>query len=226
MDCHLQVRARGFRLAALLLWAAVFSCLVGSLAAAGDAATPRLLGSGDAPSAAWVMADFNRDGELDLVTVGAPGPGGQPGGQGLPHQLHVQLSAPRVPALTQPLFTSGNRLNVRDLDGDADSDILLETPFRELIAVWINDGTGHFHEGNVDSFRFQFSHDDRRSLDSAERPSPPNQIGECPGRDAASSRYASFEQKSPGATLIAGREERARSVLPSAIRKRGPPSHS
>jgi hypothetical protein len=160
------------------------------------------------------MADFNRDGVLDLVIVG---------GQGLSHQLHVQLSAPRVPALTRPLFMSGNRLNVRDLDGDSDSDILLETPFRELIAVWINDGTGHFREGNVDSFRFQLAHDDRRSLDSPESPS---QIGECPSRAAASSRYASPDPKLPGATLIAGREERARSVHSGAIRTRGPPSHS
>ena len=199
------------------LWAAVFTCLAGSPAAAGDVATSRLLGSGGAPPAAWVMADFNRDGELDLVSVG---------GQGLSHQLHVQLSAPRTPALTRPLFMSGNRLNVRDLDGDSDSDILLETPFRELIAVWINDGTGHFHEGNVDSFRFQLAHDDRRSLDSDEQPLPPSQIGECPSRDAASSRYASPDPKLPGATLIAGREERARSVHSAVIRTRGPPSHS
>jgi hypothetical protein len=226
MDCHLQIRTRGFRLAALLLWAAAFSCLAGSLSAAGDIAAPRLLGSPGAPPAVWVMADFNRDGELDLVIVGAPGPDGQPGRQGLPHQLDVQLSAPRVPALSHPLFMSGNRLNVRDLDGDSDRDILLETPFRELIAVWINDGTGHFHEGNVDSFRFQLAHDDRRSLDSGERPSTPSQIGECPSRDAASSRCASFDLTSPGATLIAGREERARAVHPSAIRTRGPPSHS
>ena len=220
MDRHLQVRTRGFKPAVLLLWAAV-SCLTVSPAAAGGVATPRLLGPAVAPPATWAMADFNRDGELDLVSVGAPGPNGQ----GLPLQLHVQLSAPPVPVLTRHLFTSGNRLNVRDLDGDSDSDILLETPFRELIAVWINDGTGHFHEGNVDSFRFQFSHDDRRSLEPGEQPAPPNQIGECLSRDAAASRYACFDPKLPGVTLIACREERARAVHPSAIRTRGPPSH-
>ena len=126
MDCHLQVRTREFRLALLLLWTAVLSCLVVSPAVAGDLATPRLLGSGGAPPAGWVMADFNRDGELDLAMVGAPSPGGQ---------LQVQLSAPRVAALTHLILMSGNRLHVRDLDGDSDSDILLETPFRELIAV-------------------------------------------------------------------------------------------
>src|SRR5438067_11985774 len=143
MYCYFQARARGANLAVLLLWAAVFSGLVVSPAIAGDAATPRLLGSGPASPVPWVMADFNQDGELDLATVGAPNYDGQ---------LQIQLSASPVPALSHRLLISGNRLNVRDLDGDSDSDILLETPFRELIAVWINDGTGHFHKGSIETF--------------------------------------------------------------------------
>ncbi len=196
-----------FRLAPLLLWAAMLACLVVSPAAAGE------LG----PRGAWVMADFNGDRQTDLAMVGGPGLG---------QELDVQLNAPQVPILTVLRFATGNRLNVRDLDGDSDRDIVLETPFRELIAVWLNDGAGHFHSGDVDNFRSQFPHDDRRTFDSPEQSWPLSEIAECPSRDAVSLRYPSFTLKSPGLILIPGHEENARSIHSPITRTRGPPSHS
>src|SRR5262249_2768522 len=110
------------------------------------------------------------------------------------------------------------------LDGDSDRDIVLMTALGELVAVWLNDGAGNFQEGSVDSFRFQFSNDDRRSFDAPERPAPSGQIGEYSSRDAVSQRYASFDPKLPGAALT-GREGSVRSVHLSLIRTRGPPGH-
>ena len=81
--------------------------------------------------------------------------------------------------------STANRLSARDLDGDNDRDLVLETAFRVPLAVWINDGAGHFQEGNLDSFRFQLSHDDPRSLGSSERLMPPLRSAECPRRNAA-----------------------------------------
>ena len=166
------------------------------------------------------MADVNGDRKADLVTVVAT----SPFGQARRHQLQIQLDAQHAPALAVSRFAA-DRLNVRDLDGDSDRDIVLETAFGEPLAIWLNDGDGNFHEGEVDSFRFQFSHDDRRSLESPERPSEPGLIGEYPTRDAVSPRHDSLIVKFPGAALIL-HEGSARSVHPCAIRTRGPPSRS
>jgi hypothetical protein len=217
MDFRIHCQVRTYALAPWLTAAAVFSCLAGSTAAAA----PRLLGAPGASPATWVMADFNGDRKDDLVTVVAT----SPFGQARRHQLQVQLNAQHAPALAVSRFAAGDRLNVRDLDGDSDRDIVLETAFGEPVAVWLNDGAGHFDEGNVDSFRFQFSHDDHRSFDAPERPSPSGLIGEYTSRDAVSSRYATLDSQSPGAILTV-REGSAGSVHPSAIRTRGPPSRS
>jgi hypothetical protein len=211
----MDFRIRTCGLTPWLTAAAVFACLAGTPAAAA----PRLLG---APGASpWVIADLNGDRKADLVTVVVI----SPFGQARRHQLQVHLNAQHAPALAVSRFAAGDRLNVRDLDGDSDRDIVLETAFGEPVAVWLNDGAGHFDEGDIDSFRFQFSHDDRRSFDAPERPSPPNQIGEYPSRDAVSPRYESLNLKFPGATLTV-REGIPPSVPPSAIRTRGPPSRS
>src|SRR5262244_756319 len=164
--------------------AAVFACLAAPV-------------SGAAPRGTWMMADLNGDRKVDLVTVVAT----NLAGEARRHELQVQLNAPHVPAAAVPRFVVGDRLHSRDLDGDSDRDIILTTAFGELIAVWLNDGAGNFQEGSVDSFRFQFSRDDRRSLDAPERPVPASQIGEYPSRDAVSQRYASFDPRCPAAIL-------------------------
>jgi hypothetical protein len=168
-----------------------------------------------------VIADLNGDRQADLVTVVVI----SPFGQARRHQLQVHLNAQHAPALAVSRFAAGDRLNVRDLDGDSDRDLVLETAFGEPVAVWLNDGAGHFDEGDIDSFRFQFSHDGRRSFEAPERPSPPGLIGEYASRDAVSPRYESLHLKFPGAALTV-REGSVRSVHPSAIRTRGPPSRS
>src|SRR5882762_4210161 len=159
---HPLVRA----LAAVSLAAAVLACLAGPASAAASGGSP----------ATWVMADFNGDRKVDIVSVVAT----NPAGEARRHELQVQLNAQHVPTAAVPRFVVGDRLHSRDLDGDSDRDIVLMTAFGELVAVWLNDGAGNFHEGSVDSFRFQFPHDDRRSFDTPERPLPPGQIGEYP----------------------------------------------
>ena len=210
MDLRIRHPVRG--LAPWLTAATVFACLAGSPAAAAPGAS----------AATWAMADFNGDRKSDLVTVVAAT---SSFGQARSHQLQIQLDAQHTPALAVSRFAARDRLNVRDLDGDSDRDIVLETAFGEPLAIWLNDGDGNFHEGDVDSFRFQFSHDDRRSIESPERPSPPGLIGEYPSRDAVSPRHDSLILKFPGATLML-HEGIARSVHLSAIRTRGPPSRS
>ena len=208
MDSRIQ---RLVRTAAVLLPAAVlFACLAGPASAAAPGGSP----------ATWMMADFNGDRKVDLVTVVAT----NPAGEARSHQLQVHLNTQHVPTTAVPRFVVGDRLHARDLDGDSDRDIVLLTAFGEPVAVWLNDGAGNFQESSVDAFWFQFSHDDRRSFDSPELPSPPGPIGEYSSRDADSQRYASIEPQCPGATLTV-RKGSARFVHPSLIRTRGPPSY-
>jgi hypothetical protein len=127
------------------------------------------------------MADFNGDHRLDLATVGHF----DTDRKGYDGRLDIQLNAAKSPVFTFLIRPAANRLSARDLDGDNDRDLVLETPFRVPLAVWINDGGGNFHEGNLDSFRFQLSHDDPRSVGSAERLLTLLRTGECPRRNAA-----------------------------------------
>src|SRR5882724_7488178 len=184
MDFYTHCLAR--TLAAVSPAAAVFACLAGPALAATHGGSP----------ATWVMADFDGDRKVDLVTVVAT----NPAGEARRHELQVQLNTQHAPTAAVPRFVVGNRLHSRDLDGDSDRDIVLMTAFGEPLAVWLNDGAGNFEEGSIDSFRFQFSHDDRRSFDSPERPLPSGQIGEYSSRDADSQRYASSDPQYPGAT--------------------------
>src|SRR5437660_587888 len=84
--------------------AAVCAIVLPGLAAAAGNSTP-----------AWVMGDFNGDRKVDVAVLNARD-----------SQLHVELSAQRGFVLSLPAI-GGNRFSVRDLDGDSDNDIVLET---------------------------------------------------------------------------------------------------
>jgi len=99
------------------------------------------LGSAAAPFGyATVIADFNADGAPDFAVADKEGPGTSHrytlefvvSGEA-PYAIH--FSSPQ-PALT---------LAVADVDADHDPDLLLSAPItEERVAVWLNDGRGHF----------------------------------------------------------------------------------
>jgi hypothetical protein len=166
------------------------------------------------------MADFDGDHRLDLATLGAA----DPLRSGYFHQVHIQLSTQEFPVFTLLIRTAVNRLSALDLDGDNDRDLVLETPFRVPLAVWINDGGGNFHEGNLENFRFQLSHDDPRSLGSSERLLPFLRTGECPRRNAALSQPFRCGPQPVGANLLASRLEYIGVPQHFDIWTRGPPA--
>ena len=165
-------------------------------------------------SPAWVLGDFDGDRNVDVAVVSPRD-----------HQLHIELTSQRAFASGLPVI-GGNRFTVRDLDGDSDNDIVLETAFRQPLAVWLNDGAGNFEEGKLENFYFQLSHGDRQSLESAQLAFFPSDAGECQGHDAISPYDLAFDPKCPGLQPLASREERAPSVSTPILRSRGPPSTS
>ena len=204
-----------------LLSLAVFACLSSSSAAAGDGVTANLLTSLE-PATPSVMADFNGDNKPDLATLATFGSDRQ----GYVDQIHIQFSAAQFPVFTFLIRPATNHLSARDLDGDNDRDLVLETPLRVPLAVWINDGAGHFQPGDLNKFRFLLSHDDYHSLGSSERPLVANRTGECARRGVV------LSEPSYSGPELAGGDVAGNSPECSGIAKhfdlwtRGPPTRS
>ncbi len=166
------------------------------------------------------MADFDGDHRLDLATFG-PFDSVR---TGYDRRLGIQLNAGKSPVFTFVILPAANRLSARDLDGDNDRDLVLENPFRVPLAVWINDGGGKFHEGNLDSFRFQLLHEDPRSLGFSERLLTLLRTAECPRRNAALPSPLRSDPEPVGTKLAVSSLECHGSAKHFAIWTRGPPS--
>lgn len=98
----------------------------------------------------WVLADLNGDQNVDLATTRT----GRHDANGYAQEVRVTLGA-----LQQTSFHFQSRgatveLTARDVDGDHDGDLIVFEPLSsQPIGVWINDGTGSFHEGRLADFR-------------------------------------------------------------------------
>jgi hypothetical protein len=198
-----------------LLFLAVLACLTSTPAAAGDGVTANLLISPE-PVTPSVMADFNGDNKLDLATLGTLNQ----------DQIHVQFNAAQFPVFTFLIRPAANHLSARDLDGDNDRDLVLETPLRVPLAVWINDGAGNFQPGDLDKFRFLLSHDDPRSLASCEQPLPSLRTGECPRRSVVLSLPSRCGPESADGKFSADGPAHPATARNFDIWTRGPPRRS
>lgn len=209
-------KGEGFLASAVSLTA--FALLTSVSAVAGDGVTANLLAAPDAPPPS-VVADFDGDHKLDLATLATLN--SKLGG--LLQQIHIQFGVVQSPVFNLLIRPFANRLDALDLDGDNDRDLVLESPLREPLAVWINDGAGNFHEGNLENFRFQLSHGDPRSIRSAERVLPLLRTGECPRRSAALKGVAGRDPDLVGTELLLGRIRPSAESRYDQIWTRGPP---
>ena len=168
------------------------------------------------------MADFNGDHKLDVATLGIF----HSDREGYLNQIHIQFSASQSPVFTFLIRPAANHLSARDLDGDNDRDLVLETPLRVPLAVWINDGAGNFQPGDLDKFRFQLSHDDSHSLGSSEHPLIPNRMGECPPRGVVLSEPSSGSPERAGGNVDGTCPECPGINKGFDLWTRGPPAHA
>jgi hypothetical protein len=195
-------------LAATLFSVLALASVTGSSAKAGDGVNANLLNSPAVPS---VMADFNGDHKPDLATLG------------MRDQIQVQLGAGQFPIFNLLTHPSANRLSARDLDGDNDRDLVLESPSNVPLEVWINDGAGNFHLGDLEAFRFQLSHDDPRTICSSARLVAPIRTAECPRRSILLASPFSRRPEPAGPQLSVRDLDRFATNVQFDIWTRGPP---
>jgi hypothetical protein len=135
-------------------------------------------------------ADLDGDHHPDLATAGAV----RRDAGGYLLDISFRLSSFETGVITVRTPSLAGRLSARDLDGDADRDLILESFDREPLAVVVNDGDGHFHQADPGEFREQLHKPDSRSWESLVARSDSLETGESPVSPAAA--------PSPAATSV------------------------
>ena len=114
-------------------------------------------------ASSWALGDLDGDRKIDLVSA-------RPAlrdSLGYTHEVSVRFGGP---------FENGSfifhgrdasiRLSIRDIDGDQDRDIvILQARSSGVLGIWLNDGSGHFHEGDVANFRSVLSNRDSAAFE-------------------------------------------------------------
>jgi hypothetical protein len=110
----------------------------------------------DSPAVSgWVLADLNGDQSVDLATART----GSHDANGYTQEVHITLGAFQQTSFHFLSPGAKIELSSRDVDGDQDRDLVILEPLsREPIGVWINDGAGLFHEGNLADFEALLGH--------------------------------------------------------------------
>jgi len=120
-------------------------------------------------SLGWAFADFDGDNQPDLATTRMQGR----------DRYSLQLDSARggkkdctakgaFPALPSSIL--GLHLTPRDVDGDHDLDIVITSGLSyQPVAVWINDGTGQFEEGDLAAYAADLWHEDPSLLPQRSR---------------------------------------------------------
>jgi hypothetical protein len=169
----------------------------------------------------WLIAVVDGDDKPDLVTITTPSAGSAEA-IGIPSVQSGNFAAPvfalagRFPA---------QRLRARDLDGDSDRDIVLETMSSVALAVWINDGSGHFSRGNLEDFKSQLEPETPTSFSAEVRPlllylTDENRVGDSVPR-LSGSRFLPYTARLPRF-----RAEHFPASALTALTTRGPPRNS
>jgi hypothetical protein len=94
----------------------------------------------------WAVSDMNGDKIADLASAG---PGRREGAE-YAREISVNLTGAESAQFTVRSPGAAIQLSLRDIDGDHDRDLIIVEPWsRRAIGVWLNDGRGHFEEGNL-----------------------------------------------------------------------------
>jgi hypothetical protein len=98
----------------------------------------------------WALADFDGDSQIDVATATS----GRHDADGYAHEVSLRLSGVPPSSFIFRDRYAKVRLSARDMDGDDDRDLLiLEASSMQPVGIWLNDGSGHFDEGDLADFR-------------------------------------------------------------------------
>lgn len=137
----------------------VLSVFASALALASPRPDTRLANSSSISS--WIVADFNGDNKTDFATTSRSGHDER----GYSHEVQVTLGLSQRSSFTFLSSSARVQLRAQDIDGDHDRDIvILEKWSLQPIGIWLNDGLGNFHEGDLADYQTALSSRDRDSL--------------------------------------------------------------
>jgi hypothetical protein len=120
------------------------------LAAAGLGANEPPVPPYSPASSGWVLADLNGDQSIDLATART----GSHDANGYTQEVRITLGAFRQTSFHFLSLSATVELSSLDVDGDQDGDLVVFEPLSsQPIGVWLNDGSGSFHEGRLADFR-------------------------------------------------------------------------
>ncbi len=176
---------------------------------------------------AWIAADFDGNLVADFITASlTPSQVADPlTGDGQRYRLSVHLDQPPDSSAAPFSGFSAPQLLARDVDGDTHIDLVLQSLTSELLAVWINDGRGHFTEAAIERYQ--------RPADLPESPRWSNTRG-------ATTREENFEDFGPSvmacegaavapalfpARLVSARDANWIPTPQETPQARGPPAH-
>ncbi len=136
-------------------WTVLLALAGGGLTLAAAPAVHELPSAADPVGVSgWVLADLNGDQVADLATARSE----RRESGGYAQEVRVKLGAFQQTSFRFRSPGAKIELDSRDLDGDKDSDLVILEPLSGApIGVWINDGTGSFHEGRLADFASQLS---------------------------------------------------------------------
>jgi hypothetical protein len=198
----------------------VLLVLLALLGAKEAAASGRLLGSPLNPLQGIVSADLNGDRQSDTATAGA----GRRDSRGYLQDITVSLGSTEFHTLTVRTALRVHRLSARDLDGDADRDLVLESFDREPLAVLLNDGAGHFQLGNLESFRTWLPRHRTPSLESPAEELLTLEIGQGPGSPSAGPAITGYSHLLANAPACATGRHHGFAAFYFHTSGRGPPA--
>jgi hypothetical protein len=182
---------------------------------------PSLLPHGLHSGNVWVAADLDGDHQADWALARRV----QPDGALYSQEIRIQFSTSPAATVVVRTPVGPHWLIARDLDGDTDRDLVLEGLDRRVIAVLVNDGEGHFHQGDPRDYQFRLAHPDRGDWDTLNRDTDSGASIDCPPTGSsivfiAGSRF--YLEQSPSSLA---REAVAPLALPGRLPSstRGPP---
>jgi len=116
-------------------------------AAFADGSVVFRLGDAGAPFRySTVVGDFNTDGRPDVAVADHVGNGVEP----YEYRLQFSVSGQPVRDITFEASQEAIDLRLADVDRDDDLDLIVGEPLSgETLAVWLNDGHGHFTQGSI-----------------------------------------------------------------------------